>query len=89
MSSGNTLKYGVAQRLFFGPLLFVLHKYDLSKKIEEHGILSQSYADDTTMYLEFYPTSEFSSTLWHVNRVLDNVKKWLNSKLLKLNINKT
>ena len=36
-----------------------------------------SYTGDTTVYLGFNPTLEFSTRLWQVNRVLNKVKKWM------------
>ena len=46
------VEYGVPQGSVLGPLLFVLYTSDVPRVINECGLLSVIYADDTQIYIQ-------------------------------------
>ena len=48
-----------------------------------------SYADDSTLYLDFNPLSEFNTVLGTLQKSLRKIETWMSQNLLKLNLDKT
>ena len=51
-TSAALVEYGVLQESVLGPLLFVLYTSDSPRVINECGLLSVVYADDTQIYIQ-------------------------------------
>ena len=89
---GNTisehclLRRGVPQGSVLGPILFCIYTIELSHLLEEHEISFNLFADDTQFYLCFRNIQDTENVL---NRVMTDVKRWMDSKQLKLNEDKT
>ena len=47
------------------------------------------YADDTQLYIGIDPNQDLSSTLDVINSCLKDLKTWMSTNFLKLNIDKT
>ena len=71
-----------------GPLLLSLYSTRLSLVIGKYkGIKFHSYADDTQVYVHLSQNS--SAAFEQLNRCRDNVKEWMSTSQLKLNLDKT
>ena len=89
LSDAKKLLYGVPQGSVLGPILFSLHTTLLSKVIQNHpGISFQFYADETQLYVHL-THKNVASALDKLSRCLEDVKRWLSTKKLKLNPDKT
>ncbi|XP_070207942.1 uncharacterized protein [Littorina saxatilis] len=87
-SKTSTLSLGVPQGSVLGPVLFILYTKPLSTLISHHSVSSQTFADDTQLRGS-WPPDQLDSTIRRVQDCVDDVKRWMTCKKLKLNDDKT
>lgn len=84
ISEPMTIKSGVPQGTVIGPILFILYINDIFELEDECYIVS--YADDTALYVEGNCWPEVQRK---TEKLLQNIKAWLDENLLILNYGKT
>ena len=87
-SEPHSLQYGVPQGSILGPQLFTMYMAPLADVMRKHGVSFHSYADDTQIYLSFHPQSA-EEAYRQVENCVDEVAKWMQTNMLKLNQDKT
>ena len=87
-TSAALVEYGVPQGSVLGPLLFVLYTSDVPRVVNECGLLSVVYADDTQIYIQV-KQRDIPVANVRVEDCIAKVKQWLASNQLRLNLSKT
>lgn len=83
-SSFEKVQLGVPQGSILGPLLFLIYLNELPNIVDVPCTL---YADDVTLL--FSNENTYENMQEHINSVLTNILKWLNSLNLRVNLDKT
>ena len=86
-TSAALVQYGVPQGSVIGPLLFVLYTSDVPRVINECGLLSVVYADDTQIYIQIKQRNIPVAKI-RAGDCIAKVKQWLVSNRLRLNPSK-
>jgi len=85
------LLFGVPQGSLLGPILFILYIKFLQEIAKKYGLDVQFYADDSQLYISFYPSrpSELDDVVKRTNECLQEIKCWMVKNSMKLNDDKT
>ena len=86
LSNECEMKTGVPQGSILGPILFLIYTIELHYVLESLGISYHCYADDTQIYFSFETINEAEHKLGEIFHAVD---KWMSSRRLKLNSDKT
>ncbi len=69
-----------------GPVLFCIYTIELSYILEKHSVGFKLFADDTQFYMAL---DNIDNTEGKIKLIIDDIGKWMGSKQLKLNQDKT
>ena len=85
-SDKKTLERGVPQGSVLGPVLFCIYTIELSYILRKYDVNFKLFADDTQFYMTLNNVDQVKGK---IELIMDEVGKWMESKQLKLNQDKT
>ena len=85
-SDKKTLERGVPQGSVLGPVLFCIYTIELSYILKKYDINFKLFADDTQFYMTLNNVDQAKEK---IEVIMNEVGKWMESKQLKLNQDKT
>ena len=87
-SSSNVkhLERGIPQGSVLDPILFCIYTIELSRLLAKHEVCFKLFVDNTQFYLSF---SDVINVEEKIGGLMSDIEKWMESKQLKLNEQKT
>ncbi len=85
-SDKKTLNRGVPQGSVLGPVLFCVYTIELFYILKRHKVVFKLFADDTQFHMAL---DNIDNTEGKIKLIMDDIGKWMESKQLKLNQEKT
>ena len=85
-SDTGTMLTGIPQGTILGPVLFIIYTIELYYLLESLNVECHFYADDTQIYFSIESVQQSKSKF---EEIYVAIKKWMNSRKLKLNAGKT
>ena len=91
LSKPVRMTYSVPQGSVLGPKYYVMYTKPVGAICRKHGLNNHFYADDSQLYFSFNPINNISieETITRVTNCLNEIIKWMNNNMLKLNTDKT
>ena len=86
MSEPEPLSCGVPQGSVLGPILFLIYMSTIVFLLDAHGVSYHFYADDSQLYICI---DDIEDTKVKVVQLLNDIRKWMCERKLKLNDRKT
>ena len=81
---------GGPQGSVLGPVMFTLYTTPLQRIMDRYGIRYHKYADDTQVYVIFYPSipGSLEDALRRLSACITEIRSWMMQKWLRLNDDK-
>ena len=87
-STSLDVECGVLQGSVLGSILFLLYTADVPNILQQHGLSSHTYADDTQLYAHCKAQSCQEAAV-KVTECIKDIDMWMSSNRLELNGDKT
>ena len=90
-SGFTSVKQGVPQGSSLGPKLFMMFLSPVGDICKKHNIIFHFYADDSQIYMTFKPAldGDKEEYLCNLENCIEEIKTWMATNYLKLNMGKT
>ena len=86
LSDEGIMISGVPQGSVLGPILFTIYTTELSYLLDTLGVSFHFYSDDSQLYFE---VTNLNDDQLFINHMISKIKTWMDSRKLKLNVEKT